>query len=103
MPQLNIFIFFDGVFSGFFFVFGFLLFLKFFLPFLGFFNKYNEYFTLYLLKEFNLKYLVFSFVYNNYLLFLKNYIFCIHSIYMQYNAFIDSNFIFFGFYGINEI
>lgn len=39
MPQLNIFIFFDGVMLSFFFVVGFIVFLKLFLPFLCFENK----------------------------------------------------------------
>lgn len=103
MPQLNMFVFFDGVVLSFFFVVGFIVFLKFFLPFLCFFYKSMDYLTLYLLKELNVKYLFVSSLYTNYLLFLKNNVVCLGVLYRGYDVFINSNFIFFGFYGINAI
>jgi hypothetical protein len=103
VPQLNIFIFFDGVMLSFFFVVGFIVFLKLFLPFLCFFYKSADYLTLSLLKELNFRIWITPSLYVNYLLFLKNNVFGLGALYREYDSLIDNNFIFFGFYGINEI
>jgi len=58
---------------------------------------------LYLLKELNSKYLFVSPLYINYLLYLKNNVFCFGGVYRSYNLLINTNLIFFGFYGVNEI
>jgi len=102
MPQLNLFIFFDGVIFSFFFIFCLLFFLKSILPFLSFFNKSNDYLTLYLLKELNSECNSYSDIYTLYLSFFKDYVFSVNSICMRYSVIINDNFIFFGFYGITE-
>jgi len=94
---LNVYIFFDGVLLGFFFVFGFILFLKYLLPLLCFFYKSSDYLTLYLLKELNSKYLFVSPLYINYLLYLKNNVFCFGRV-ADYNFIYIVFFIFFCFY-----
>ena len=83
-------------------MFCFLFFLKSFLPFFSFFNKYNDYITLYLLKELSSECVPLSIIYRTFLLLFKDYVLSISSIYIKYNVLINDNFIFFGFYGINE-
>jgi len=95
MPQLNIAVFYDSVLISFFFVLGFVLFLRIILPFLSFFSKYNNYLTFCLLSELSEE--AYDYALHMHLFFFIKYgADCFTAVYSSYYTAVHKNLLFYG-------